>query len=301
MKLFVFGCGYSASYFLRHHASSFTEIVATTRSIRPVKPIVGVKYAVFDGVQAEAEALAHIADSDAMLVSVPPNAHGDPVFAHFSGAIGSAAKLGKIVYLSTIGVYGDHKGEWVDETTQPVPKSARSIERLKAEENWLQLGRKTGKTVHILRLAGIYGPGQNALENLRQGTARRLVKTGQVFNRIHVEDIGRAIAAAFAHASSGDWNVSDSEPAPPQDVVSFAASLLGIDPPPEENFELAEMSPMARSFYGENKRVSNKRLREELGVELAYPSYREGIAALAQAIRQIGIPASGPDSAQKLG
>ena len=282
MKLLVFGCGYSASHFLKRHASPFNPVVATTRG-KPAAPIASVKYLVFDGLQPNPEIQAQLANTRALLVSIPPNSQGDPVLSNFGADIIRAPKLDKIVYLSTIGVYGDHRGDWVDETTRPAPQSARSIERLKAEESWVQLGRDGGKTVHILRLAGIYGPGQNAIENLRQGTARRLIKPGQVFNRIHVEDIARAVSAAFQRNGCGIWNVSDNEPAPAQDVVSYAAKLVGIKPPPEQNFDSAEISPMARSFYGENKRVSNRRLREELNVQLAYPTYREGILALAKA------------------
>ena len=173
----------------------------------------------------------------------------------------------------------------------PNPISPRSILRLQAEREWLALGARHGKTVHVLRLGGIYGPGQNALENVRAGTARRIVKPGQVFNRIHVEDIARAIAASFAHAEGGVCNVADNEPAPPQDVVAFAAHLLGMPPPPEQDFATAAaltMSAMARSFYSENKRVANQRLRHALGVDLAYPTYREGILALS---RELAPPA----------
>ena len=281
MKLFVFGRGYSASHFLRGHRGPFRRVCATTRGLEPVEPISQVEDLVFDGQGARSEVREGLIQADALLVSIPPGGHGDPVLAHFVRDIAGAANLHTIVYLSTIGVYGDHGGAWVDEDTLPVPRSARSIERLKTENDWLALGSESGKAVHILRLAGIYGPGQNALENLRAGTARRLIKPGQVFNRIHVEDIARAIAAAFRHPVGGVWNVGDDEPAPPQDVIAFAAGLLGLPVPPGQDFATAELSAMARSFYSENKRVSNKRLREVLGVELAYPTYREGIGALA--------------------
>ena len=292
MKLFVFGRGYSASHFLRTHRGPFGQVCATTRGQEPPEPISGVEDLVFDGHEAGSDVRARLGQADAMLVSIPPGGQIDPVLAHFATEIAAAPSLRSIVYLSTIGVYGDHGGAWVDESTVPAPRSARSIGRLKTENDWLKLGRDSGKAVHILRLAGIYGPGQNALENVRAGTARRLIKPGQVFNRIHVEDIARAIAAAFRYSGGGVWNVGDNEPAAPQDVIAYAAGLLGLPVPPGQDFDTAELTPMARSFYSENKRVSNQRLREVLGVELAYPNYREGIAALAEGMGGKSLPVS---------
>ena len=282
MNLLVFGHGTSASHFTRHHGQAFSRIAATHRSLERIGERHGIETLAFDGRAALADVLAALAGADALLVSIPPDAVGDPVLAHFATAIADAPKLSRIAYLSTVGVYGDHGGAWVDEATVPKPISPRSILRLQAERDWLALGTALGKTVHVLRLGGIYGPGQNALENMRAGTARRIVKPGQVFNRIHVEDIARAIAASFDHAQGGVCNVTDNEPTPPQDVVAFAAHVLGMPPPPELEFATTAMSAMARSFYGENKRVANQRLRNVLGVELAYPTYREGILALAQ-------------------
>ena len=217
-------------------------------------------------------------------MSIPPDAAGDPVLRHFGQEIARAPQLERIIYLSTIGVYGDHGGGWVDETTVPRPVNERSRERLAAEQAWQALAARTGKSLQILRLAGIYGPGHNALVALRNGTARRIVKPGQVFNRIHVEDIARAVAAARAAAGkSAVWNVSDDEPAPAEDVVAYAAGLLGIAPPPEIAFDAADLSPMARSFYGESKRVANAAMKARLGVELAFPTYREGLRQLFEA------------------
>ena len=223
--------------------------------------------------------------ADVLLVSIPPGVSVDPVLARFGHRIAGLRRQQTIVYLSTIGVYGDRGGEWVDETRIPTPTSARSVTRLQAEKSWAAIGKEKDKKVHILRLAGIYGPGRNALINLKAGTARRLIKKDQVFNRIHVEDISQAIAAAVAHEGPGEvWNVSDDAPSPPQDVVSFAAMLMGIEPPPEQDVATAEdISPMTRSFYAENKRASNKKLKEELRIELAYPTYRVGLEALWQA------------------
>ena len=222
--------------------------------------------------------------ADVLLISIAPGVSVDPVLARYGHKIATQRHPQIIVYLSTIGVYGDHGGAWVDETTAPVPVSPRSVTRLQAEKSWAAIGRGADKTVHILRLAGIYGPGRNPLINLKDGTAHRYVKKDQVFNRIHVEDISRAIAAAIAHVGAGGvWNVTDDAPAPPQDVVAFAAMLMGVEPPPEQPIDSADLSPMAKSFYAENKRVSNRRLKQELRVALAYPTYRVGLEALWEA------------------
>jgi nucleoside-diphosphate-sugar epimerase len=192
----------------------------------------------------------------------------------------AAPDLAWIGYLSTVGVYGDHGGAWVDEATEPRPLSGRSIERVRAETEWRRLADELGVPIGIFRLSGIYGPGRNALAQIVDGTARRLVKPGQIFNRIHVADIATVVAAGAAREAAGVFNVTDDEPAPPQDVVAFAAETAGYPAPPAIDFETADLSPMVRSFYGENKRVGNKRLAADLGVRLAFPSYREGIAAL---------------------
>ncbi len=222
-----------------------------------------------------------LAAADVVLVSVPPGTSVDPVLARFGRKLAAIKRPQKILYLSTIGVYGDHGGAWVEETQAPTPVSERSLVRVQAEKAWAAVGRDRSKAVHVLRLSGIYGPGRNALLNLAAGRARRLNKPGQVFNRIHVEDIARALAALIAYPGENDvWNVTDDEPAPPQDVVAYAAELMGVAPPPEQDFETAELTPMARSFYGENKRVANRKIKTELGLELAFATYREGLAAL---------------------
>jgi len=222
-----------------------------------------------------------LADSDALLVSVPPDAGGDPVLPHYGEAI-VASRIGWIGYLSTIGVYGDQGGAWIDETTPPAASSERTRARLAAEASWLALGEKTGKAVQIFRLAGIYGPGRNPIVKVREGRSQRIVKAGQVFNRIHVDDIATTLLASLDRPRPGAiYNVADDEPTPPQVVIEHAARLAGLPPPPEVDFETADLSPMARSFYGENKRVRNALIRDELGVRLAYPTYREGLAALA--------------------
>jgi nucleoside-diphosphate-sugar epimerase len=262
------------------------RVVGTMRSRKKAREI-GAAYTdiealVFNAPASDPEVQERLISATHLLVSIPPDESGDPVLAHFADAITNAPDLGRIVYLSTIGVYGDHNGAWIGEDASAEPNSARNRARVAAEQEWIALGERAGKKISILRLAGIYGPGRNALVNLREGKARRLVRPGQVFNRIHVEDIARAIEAAFAlRAPSGIFNVTDDEPAPPQDVIAYAAGLLGIQPPPEIPFERADLTPMARSFYSSNKRVSNRRMKECLGVRLAYPTYRQGLRALA--------------------
>ena len=277
MKLLVFGLGYSALYAAQRLQMAGAQVTATVRSRAKADGLVqaGFTARVFSPEHADAEIADDIAASDAILVSVPPGEAGDPVLASFAAGIAAAPNLRWVGYLSTVGVYGDHAGGWVDETTPTTPGKARSGLRIAAEQGWLALG------AHVFRLSGIYGPGRNQLVQLASGTARRIVKPGQIFNRIHVADIAAAIEASLARPRPGGiYNVTDNEPAPPQDVVAFAARLCGLAPPAEIPFEAAELSPMARSFYSENRRVRNALLREELGVALTYPTYREGLTAL---------------------
>ncbi|MBX9758862.1 MAG: SDR family oxidoreductase [Beijerinckiaceae bacterium] len=285
MNLFVFGLGYSASHYVRTRRNAYASMCASVRGAdkRDALAREGIRAFVFSGANVEPGLTSELARADRLLVSIPPQAQGDPAITEFAAAIEAAPALRSIVYLSTIGVYGDHQGAWIDESAAPIPSNDRSLWRLAAEDGWRALARRKGASVHVLRLAGIYGPGQNALVNLRAGTARRIVKKGQVFNRIHVEDIARAIECAFAYRDARAdrvWNVCDDEPAPPQDVIAYAAKLMGVEPPPEIDFETAELSPMARSFYSECKRCSNRAMREDLGVSLACPTYREGMERL---------------------
>jgi nucleoside-diphosphate-sugar epimerase len=207
---------------------------------------------------------------------------GDPVLKQFRAEL-AAARPEAVVYLSTVGVYGDHCGAWVDEASECRPVSKRSRQRFEAEAAWRTFAEETRVKVAIVRLAGIYGPKRGPFEKLRRGTARRIVKPGQVFNRIHVDDIAAIVDAAFAQKGDGVFNGSDDEPAPPQEVLAYAAGLLGLPPPAEVAYEEAALTPMARSFYGENKRVRNDRIKRELGVRLAYPTYREGLRAVLEA------------------
>lgn len=278
MRLFILGLGYSARHFVRRFGGSFSHVAGTVRDPAKRDDLAGVELHAFSGSRPADATVERISDADVLLISIPPGSTGDPALAAVSDVI--AAGRRKVVYLSTIGVYGDHAGGWVDESTPPQSGIDRARMRIAAERAWTDTVQGD---VAILRLAGIYGPGRNALVTLRSGTARRIIKPGQVFNRIHVDDIASAIMAAINHNSSGTWNVCDDEPAPPQDVIAYAAQLMDIAPPAEEAFATAEMSAMARSFYASSARVSNTRLKRELGVTLTYPTYRHGLDALWRA------------------
>jgi nucleoside-diphosphate-sugar epimerase len=248
----------------------------------PAMPAPGVELEIYKGDASSAAVRARLRDTTHMLVSIPPDLEGDAVLRHYGSDIAALPDLAWIGYLSTIGVYGDHKGAWIDESSATHPRAERSLRRLHAEQAWLRHRSETGQRVEIFRLAGIYGPGRSVIDNLRAGTARRIVKPGQVFNRIHVDDIARVLTAAIDQDKGHSiYNVSDDEPAPPEDVVAYAAELLGMPVPPEISYERAGLSGMAASFWAESKRVRNTRIRQELGVELAYPTYREGLRALA--------------------
>ncbi len=214
-----------------------------------------------------------------LLISAGPDADGDPVLNRFRDQIADLApRLDWAGYLSTTGVYGDHQGGWVDEATLLTPSTRRGQMRVDAEGDWRSV---PALPLHIFRLAGIYGPGRGPFEKVRQGTARRIVKPGQVFSRIHVEDIAQVLEASISQPNPGAvYNLCDDDPAPPQDVIGYAAELLGLPLPPEVDFDVADMSPMARSFYAELKRVSNQRIKDELGVNLIYSDYRRGLEAL---------------------
>jgi len=285
--LICLGLGYSAEHFVKEFGEKFDRIVGTVRSAERAAALNAqsggrLEALVFDGKTATAALRDAIIAADSALISIPQDAAGDPVLRLFGNAFAAALRLRAVVYLSTVGVYGDCGGAFVDEDTPAKPASARSRERLAAEAEWQALGARRGIAVAILRLAGIYGPGRSALTQLKRGDARRIVKPGQVFNRIHVGDIAQAIDAAFARRGSGIFNVADDRPTPPGEPLAFAAQLLGVPPPPEIPFAQAAptMSELALSFWQECRRVKNDKLKRELGVRLRYPSYREGLRAL---------------------
>lgn len=274
-RLFCFGLGYSAETLGRDLMARGWQVGGTTRDRARAAALAAQGFAPIlwpgDGAGQVAAAIR----GAAILSSVPPDAAGDPVLAAFGPAI-AAAGAPWIGYFSTTGVYGDHGGAWVNEETPCSPANPRARARLAAEARWQALG------AHVFRLAGIYGPGRSTIGALRAGTQRRIVKPGQIFSRIHVADIAAVVAASLAAPRPGRiYNLADDLPCPPEDVVDEGARLLGIPPPPTEPFEGAPLSAMAREFYADSKRVSNARLRHELGVALTYPTYREGLAALA--------------------
>ncbi|MER9307478.1 SDR family oxidoreductase [Mesorhizobium sp. M0293] len=272
-QIFIFGAGYSGKAFARANKSA-AGIFGTTRSPDKFEALrqAGIAPLLFDGALTE-EIGDALGETTHLVISVAPEEAGDPVLNAAREAIAQMPALEWIGYLSTVGVYGNYDGAWVDETAECRPVSKRSVMRVAAEQDWLQLGTDIGRPVAILRLSGIYGPGRNAMVNLENGTARRLVKPDQVFNRIHCDDIAGALWQLIEGNTGGIFNVTDDLPAPPQDVVAYAASLMGVTPPPEIPFDAAQLSPMARSFYGENKRVANKAIKAA-GYYLRFPDYR---------------------------
>lgn len=276
--LFCFGMGYLATALARRLKTRGWRISGSSRTQAPRED--GLETVVVDGTApfdaALLDGVTHV------LASAPPDDAGDPVLRAAGPAlIAHGGSLKWLGYLSTTGVYGDKGGGWVDEESPLDPSTARGARRLAAEREWLALWRAHGLPVHLFRLAGIYGPGRNQLCSILDGSARRIIKPGQIFSRIHVEDIAGVLEASIARPRPGGaYNVCDDEPAPPQEVVAHAARLLKREPPPEIAFDEAQLSPMARSFYAELKRVSNARIKTELGYHLRYPSFREGLKAL---------------------
>lgn len=272
----MLGHGYSAAALAARLGG--TRVLGTTRDPAKAAAMRGAGVEPVDWGDADAVGAA-IAAAGRILVSLPPGEAGDPVLLRHGAAL-RAARPEWVGYLSTTGVYGDRGGGWVDEEAALAPVGERGRRRVAAEAGWIA----TGLPVHVFRLAGIYGPGRSAFDRLREGRAQRIVKAGQVFSRIHVEDVAAVLAASMARPNPGRaYNVADDLPAPPGDVIAFAADLLGMAPPPEVPFEAAELSPMARSFWEESKRVSNRRIREELGVALAFPDYRTGLRGILAA------------------
>jgi len=283
-KIFIFGLGFSSMTLGRRLMAQGWQVAGTVRTAEKAASLKaeGVEAVVFDGTGPGAGVPAALNGASHVAVSIPPGEAGDPVLQHHRYDLAAlSAEIGWFGYLSTLGVYGDHDGAWIDETAPTNPVSPRNARRVSAEQEWLTFGEEAGIPVMVFRIAGIYGPGRNALVKVKAGEARRLVKPGQVFNRIHVEDIAGVLEASMARPNAGGiYNLSDDEPGPPQDVITYAAGLLGVDPPPEVPFEEADLSPMAKSFYSANRRARNDRIKTELGVTLRYPTYRDGLEAL---------------------
>jgi len=274
MKMLILGAGFSGKAIGRICEPDFETVWGTTRSMESFAALeaAGIKPLVFNGAEISPALAAVFPEITHLVQSISPDADGDLFLRLAPDLKASMPNLAWIGYLSTIGVYGDRKGAWVDESAEPTPLSHRSQERVLAENQWLDVGIEDNIPVAVLRLSGIYGPGRNPFVNLANGTARRIVKRDQVFNRIRVEDIGRAAAFLLTRGQGGIYNVTDNHPSPSQDAVEYAARLMGVPVPPDIDFETAELSPMQRSFYAESKRVSNARIRD-LGFKFSYPNY----------------------------
>ncbi|GLQ05280.1 SDR family oxidoreductase [Sneathiella chinensis] len=281
VKLLSFGFGFTAEEVARQNPG--WSVLGTRRHVPEDSSSIpdNVSLLTFDGLTPIPDFAERAADITHILLSIPPTDQGDPVLSVMGEQLARLPHLRWVGYLSTTGVYGNLDGGWADEETPYNPSGVRGKRRVDAELAWLAAGLDQGLPVHVFRLPGIYGPGRNQLVSLQQGKARRVVKDGQVFSRIHVSDLASILSASMRQPSPGRaYNVADDLPAPPQDVVSYAAELLGMDPPPVQDFDSADLTPMARSFYSDSKRIRNDRIKSELGVKLAYPTYREGLAAL---------------------
>jgi nucleoside-diphosphate-sugar epimerase len=282
--MLFFGFGFCAAHVAPLLAAEGFALTATCRTAEKARQLQadGITPLLLDGQPLSGDALAGI---DHILLSAAPDETGDPALPLLKEALTlCAAQMRWLGYLSTTGVYGDHQGAWVDEDTPAQKIGARGQRRVDAENAWGALADALNLPMHYFRLAGIYGPGRNQLASLKRGTARRIEKPGQVFSRIHVADIAQILRASMARPHAGRaYNLCDDEAAPPQDVVTYAAQLMGMTPPPVIKFEAADLSPMAQSFYADNKRLKNDRIKQELGVQLAYPNYRDGLKALYEA------------------
>ncbi|HEY8576759.1 MAG TPA: NAD-dependent epimerase/dehydratase family protein [Devosia sp.] len=284
MSAFFFGLGYSstaaAEWMLRE--KQFVGIGGTVRTAEKAAALRarGLRAHVFDGTKPGSTLAPDLRQASHVIFSIAPAGDGDPALFHHRADLDASERLEWLCYYSTVGVYGDFGGAWIDESAPLVPRNERSDRRVLAEQAWRDYAAERGVPLAILRLAGIYGPGRSTFDKLQDGTARRVVKPGQVFNRIHVEDIARITALAAAARLDGTFNLADDEPAPPQDLVTYAAGLMGVEPPPKIPFSEAEFTPMQRSFYADNKRVSNAAIKQALGIELLYPNYRVSLDAI---------------------
>ena len=296
--LLALGFGFTARALAARWRARGIKVVGTVRNISRVNEIGAPAHAIpcmaFDDNAPLDAVLRAVAAATHVLVSIPPDESAAPAadvaLARLAPAIAAAHNILWLGYLSTTGVYGDRAGAWVDETSERRPGNARSRRRAAAEDAWLALWRDSGVPVHVFRLAGIYGPGRSAIDQLRAGTAKRIDKPGQIFSRIHVEDIAGVLEASIARPRPGAiYNVADDAPAPAHEVVAHAAKLLGIAPPPLEPHDPERLSPMAREFYAETRRVRNERIKQELGVTLRYPDYKAGLAAILAAERTSGV------------
>jgi nucleoside-diphosphate-sugar epimerase len=293
-RLFVFGVGYAGLQIARLALREGWSVAGTATTEGKVTQLKAEGIAAELFTPPDFQPSVPFAAATHILSTIPPDPSGDPAVQQCIGCFrNKKPRAAWIGYLSTTGVYGDTGGAWVDETAAPRPGPARSRYRLAAERGWQALGREYAVPVHLFRLPAIYGPGRSALDQIVAGTARPVDKPGQVFCRIHVEDLAHAVLASMSRPAlppGAVYNVSDDEPAPQTDVIAFAARLLGRPVPPSVPYDEAApaMSDMARSFYTENRRVRNDRLKTELGVALRYPTYREGLEAIQAGDRRPG-------------
>jgi len=284
-QAFFFGLGFSSINATRAvRQGGFTRIGGTVRSAEKAAQLRAddIDAVLFDGTAPGPAVRDALATASHVILSIAPDEHGDPVLRHHRADLDASGQLQWLCYYSTVGVYGDFDGDWIDETAPLVPRNMRSDRRVLAEQAWRDYAAERSMPLCILRLAGIYGPGRSTFDKLRAGTARRVIKPGQVFNRIHVADIARVTALAAERRLDGTFNLADDEPAPPQDVIAHAAGMIGVDVPPDLPIETAEMTPMQRSFYRDNKRVSNRAIKQALGIELLYPNYRAGLTQILE-------------------
>ncbi len=280
-KLFCFGYGYTCDYLGHELLERDNWSVGGTTRDREKRTALrarGISAHIFDHEQPLADPVLILKDTTHLVISTPPDDEGDPAYLMHEQDILNIPTLEWVGYLSTTGVYGDRDGEMVDETSHPSPSSRRGSRRVRAEEQWLSLYKNHGLPVHVFRIAGIYGPGRSALDSVRAGVARRINKAGHAFGRVHVEDIVGTLLASFAHPNPGSiYNVIDDEPAPSHEVIAYACELLGRPVPPLVDFEEANLAPITRSFYMENRRTKNDKIKNELGVQLKYPDFRAGL------------------------
>jgi len=281
-QLFLFGPGFSALTLARRLGAKGWGVTGAARRAETREQLTALGYQAV-GADDQAALSQALGRADAVLISSPPSEAGCPALAALSPGLLAGARPAWIGYLSTTGVYGDRAGRWVAEDSPLTPLSPQGRRRVEAERGWLDLGARLNNetAVTVFRLPGLYGPGRSAFDRLREGGGQRIIKPGQVFSRLHVEDLAAALEASIARPRPGGiYNLCDDAPAPPQDVITHAAALLGLDPPPEIAFDDAAVSPASRRFYAENKRVSNARAKAELGWRPAYPTYQEGLAAI---------------------
>jgi nucleoside-diphosphate-sugar epimerase len=290
--LFCFGLGYTAGALARRLIAAGWTVTGTARSEEGKRALekAGIEAHVFSREQPLEDAAKRLARATHVLSSISPDLKGDPVIDRHGGDLAAAPNLAWAGYLSSTGIYGDRGGGWVDESSHPAPTTPTGRRRLAAEDRWLGLGREFGLPIHLFRLAGIYGPGRNALNAMREGRARRIRKAGQVFSRIHVDDIATVLIASMERPNPGAaYNLCDDRAAPQEEVVAFAARLLGQPPPPLVDYEEANLPELARAFYSECKRVSNRRIKTELGIALRYPDYEAGLRALYDEMHQADV------------